>query len=202
MKRISSKKELRFYIMADMMMNRGVFKRSLKKRIRDFFFPDYTIDFLCLLRKTSYYYDSWLGLYYRWRLHKISMKMGYSISCNSCGYGLLLPHYGTIVVGENSIGNYAVLHTSTCISGNGKIIGNALYLATGAKMTSKVVLGDNVTVAANSVVTKSFPEGNVLLTGAPASIRKPEVAWYLIQQEGDYQKRVEAIECLRSKMGL
>lgn len=63
--------------------------------------------------------------------------MGITIVYNVFGYGLVIPHYGTIVVGEsNNIGNYAVLHTSTCISSNGKIIGNGLYLSTGAKITS------------------------------------------------------------------
>lgn len=46
----------------------------------------------------------------------------------------MIPHYGTIVVGgTNIIGNFAVLHTSTYITANHKIIGNGLYLSTGAK---------------------------------------------------------------------
>lgn len=110
---------------------------------------------------------------------RLGVKLGWSITAESLGYGLLLPHYGTIVVGPNHIGNYVVLHTSTCITGNMKTIGDALYLSTGAKITSKVVLGDNITIAANSVVTKSFLNGNVILAGMPATELKASEPWYI-----------------------
>lgn len=63
------------------------------------------------------------------------MKLGFTISENVFGYGLVIPNYGTIVVGSgNQIGNYSVLHTSTCISAGRKRIGDGLYLSTGAKV--------------------------------------------------------------------
>ena len=37
---ILTRKELRFYLMADRMMNRGTFSRSLWQRIRDVILPD------------------------------------------------------------------------------------------------------------------------------------------------------------------
>lgn len=59
------------------------------------------------------------------------MKLGFTIAENVFGYGLVIPHYGTIVVGSgNRIGNYAVLHTSTCITAGKKNIGDGLYLST------------------------------------------------------------------------
>ena len=49
---------------------------------------------------------------------RLGEKLGISIYPDSFGYGLVIPHYGTIVVnGGCSIGNYCVLHTSTCIAG-------------------------------------------------------------------------------------
>ena len=130
---------------------------------------------------------------------RLGIKLGWSITAESLGYGLLLPHYGTIVVGPNHIGNYTVLHTSVCITGNMKTIGDALYLSTGAKITSKVVLGDNITVAANSVVTKSFPEGDVLLAGVPAIVLKPSEPWY-IRDGSMFYDRVKKIEELKERM--
>lgn len=114
----------------------------------------------------------------------------------------MIPHYGTIVVGGNNrCGNYCVLHTSTCITGNGKVIGDAFYLSTGAKVTSKVVLGDNVSVGANSVVNKSVIDGNVMIAGAPAKVIKSTVAWYIRDGES-FSSKVNAIENLRQKMKL
>ncbi len=47
-----------------------------------------------------------------------------------------------------------------------------LSLSTGAKITGGEHLGNHVVVAANSVVTKSCPDDNVLLVGIPAVQKK------------------------------
>lgn len=58
-----------------------------------------------------------LGNYYRMKQRKLGIKLGFSIACDTYDYGLVISHYGTIVVGNgNKIGNYAVLHTSICIT--------------------------------------------------------------------------------------
>ena len=139
---ILTKDELAFFIKADYMMNRGYFKPSLIKRIVECFYPDYIMDYLVALRKFSYYINNRnifnLPFYFYWKLkhRNLGVKLGFSIEPNVVGYGLSIPHYGTIVVGApNEIGNYAVLHTCTVITGNGKTIGDALYLGTGAKIT-------------------------------------------------------------------
>ena len=121
--------------------------------------------------------------------------MGFSIGYNVFGYGLVIPHYGTIVVGgTNQIGNYAVLHTSICISDNGKEIGDGFYCATGVKITSKLTLGDNVSVGANSLVNKSYKENNVLIGGAPARVIKTEAPWYV---RDNFEQKVNDIEKLK-----
>ena len=128
------------------------------------------------------------------------MMLGFSIGCDTLGYGVKIPHYGTIVIGEsNRIGNYAVLHTSTCISDNGKIIGDGLYLSTGAKITSKIKLGNNISIGANSLVNKDCEQDNVLLGGMPAKVIRQEDAWYI---RDSYEDRVEMIEKLKEKYGV
>ena len=52
---ILTRKELRFYLMADRMMNRGTFSRSLWQRIRDVILPDIFMKYLVTMRKLSYY---------------------------------------------------------------------------------------------------------------------------------------------------
>lgn len=56
------------------------------------------------------------------------------------------------------------------IKGN-TVIGVNCWLGDNVKILSGVVLGDNVVVAANSVVTKSFPS-NSIVGGTPAKIIK------------------------------
>jgi transferase hexapeptide repeat containing protein len=199
---IKTRKELAFYLQADRMMNRGSFKCSVKEKLRNVIFPDHIMNYLIHMRKADYYanrsgaFYKVMSNYHRLFQRKIGIKLGFSISKDVFGYGLVIPHYGTIVVGGgNRIGNYAVLHTSICITNGHKKIGSGLMVSTGAKLTTMENLGDNVTVAANSVVTKSIVESNILLAGAPAVIKKSQIAWY--EQNEKYKKRIHQIEELK-----
>ena len=202
---IKSKNELCFCIKADRMMNTGKFGPSFSDRIKNLLFPDYRMRYLYAMRKSTFYKNgggiSRIFYFYWYRKYTLlGLKLGYTIPLGTIGYGVVIPHHGTIVIGSsNQIGNYAVLHTSTCISSNGKQIGNGLYLSTGVKMTSQLILGDNVSIGANSLVNKSFPDGNVMIAGAPAKIIKPTEAWYV--RDG-FTDRVQRIEALKTKMNL
>ena len=137
-----------------------------------------------------------LKYYYKLKVHKLGMKLGFTIAENVFGYGLVIPHYGTIVVGSgNRIGNYAVLHTSTCITAGKKSIGDGLYLSTGAKVLGDIELGNFTTIGANAVVNKS-EESNCLLVGIPAVKKRDEDTW----MKGAYRERYEACEKLRQTM--
>lgn len=201
--KINSKKELDFVIQADRMMNRGYFKPSLRDTIRDFFFPDYIMQYLYAMRKVSYYKananrgNRLKYIYYQKRYRALGLKLGFSIGCDTLGYGVVIPHYGTIVIGSsNRIGNYAVLHTSTCISDRGVQIGHGLYLATGVKITRKIKLGDNISIGANSLVNKSYEGNNALIGGMPAEYIKNSDAWY--HRDGvAYSERVNRVEKLK-----
>lgn len=134
------------------------------------------------------------------KFFRLSRKLGFSIGYDVCDYGLVIPHHGTIVVGNtNRIGPYAVLHTSTCITDTGRKIGRGLSLSTGAKITGGEVLGDHITVAANSVVTRSFPDGNALLVGMPAFKKKGYSDWHS-SLTGETKRRVDEVENLKRKM--
>ncbi len=149
------------------------------------------------LRKAEFYSNRGvLKYYYKLKAHKLGIKLGFTISENVFGYGLVIPHYGTIVVGSgNHIGNYAVLHTSTCITAGKKNIGDGLYLSTGAKVLGDIELGNFTTIGANAVVNKS--EGsNCLLVGIPAVKKRNEDTW----MKGSYRERYEACEKLRKSL--
>lgn len=202
---IASKKELEFYLSCDHIMNRGRERRSLKDKFMEIFKPDLIMRYLRLMRKTDYYRSigSKRWLYYSWLYNRLGIRLGFTISYRAFGYGLVIPHYGTIVVGEqNKVGNYAVLFTSTCITGKQRTIGNGLYLSTGTKITTGGDLGNNVSIAANSVVTKPFPHNdNVLLAGMPAKVKSDSNPWY-IRDGIMWENRVAQCEELRKKMNL
>ena len=190
---IKSKNELNFVIMADRMMNRGKFNKTFSDFIIHLFLPDNIMAYLVSLRKMSYYKTrkGILGkikyAYYYRRNAILGEKLGFSIGMHSLGYGVVIPHHGTIVIGgAPRIGNYAVLHTSTCISNNNKVIGDGLYLSTGVKITSDISLGNNISIGANSLVNKSYISDNAMIAGMPAHFIKEHEAWYLSDDKWVY----------------
>lgn len=208
---IRSKKELKFYIMADTMINRGYFSPPIGKRIAHLFNPDIVISFLCNMRKYSYYSHQG-GLinrikagYYKLKFLEYSKKCSFSIGADCFGYGLLIHHYGTIVCGSNNrIGNFAVLNTSTCITQNGSKGGDFFFMGTGAVISKGIELGDNVKIAANSVVSKSFQESNVTIAGQPGVVRKQSTKTWIEDYDGAsgslWRERYSKISELKQKM--
>lgn len=207
---ISSKKQLRFFIMADRMMNRGYFKVPLKVQMANLLNPDDIMRFLFLMRKCSYYscrvgFPKLLYGYYKVKYLRLSERLGYTIDYNCFGYGLVLHHHGTIVVGSGShIGNYAnILHGST-ISKGGSSIGDYFFMGSGAIITRPIKIADNVKVASNSVVNKSV-EANSVIAGAPVTVKKQEdITWMEMYsgKEGEWVRRWKRVEELRIQMGL
>lgn len=153
------------------------------------------------MRRTSYYSGKPLFsfggvkfIYNKFIYCQLGIKLGFTIGYRCFNYGLVIPHPGTIVVGnDNRCGRYCVLHSSTCITGEkgGKRIGDALYLSSGARINKRITLGNNVQISSNSVVNKSFVGDNLLLVGMPAFIKKTDIPiWY----GGVWGERVKMIE--------
>ena len=82
-----------------------------------------------------------------------------------------------------------------CITNGKKVIGDCLYVSTEAKLTTIEQLGNNVMIAANSVVTKLCDEDVVLLLGMLASIKKKQDAWYSNNER--YFSNIQKFEKLR-----
>lgn len=55
---------------------------------------------------------------------------------------------------------------------NVPIIGDNVYIGPGAILFGDIRIGDNVMIGANSTVTKSFEESNIVIAGSPAKIIK------------------------------
>lgn len=205
---IKTKEELKLYVTADRVIAGLSSKPSFQDTLKDLLSPNYTQRYLKSMRIVSYYSNTnrtrnIMCLIHKSRFKKLGIKLGFSIGYNCFGYALLIPHYGTIVVnGTTRAGNYCVLHTSTCIGGSDKKIGNAMYLASGSKiMKENIILGDNVSIGANSLVNKSFINGNVLLAGAPANSKKHAIPWY--ERDGErFIERIRRIEDIKLKMKL
>lgn len=178
---ITDKKSLRAYLKADMAFYYAFSKkeRFVQRLLQD---PITQIaKYVRYLRKEEYYHnvrhDPLGKLAEYWWLRKknrLGNKLGFKIPCNCFRSGLTIYHHGEIIVNESArIGANCRLHGGNCIGNSGKtdeapMIGDGLDMGIGAKIIGGVTLGNNVTVGANAVVTKSFEQDGVALLGIPA----------------------------------
>jgi serine O-acetyltransferase len=105
------------------------------------------------------------------KLKRMGMKLGFSISPNTVGPGLYLVHWGSVVISsEAQIGANARVHSCVNIS-RAPVIGNNAYFGPGSVVVGNIIIGDNVSIGANSVVTTSLDD-NVTVLGNPARVVK------------------------------
>lgn len=114
----------------------------------------------------------------KYKHRKLSLQLGFTIGPNIFGPGLSIPHYGTIVVNPNvKVGKNCRLHVGVNIGASGgadkvPVIGDNVYIGPGAIIFGDVCIGNNVMIGANSTVTKSFEENDIVIAGSPAHIIK------------------------------
>ena len=93
------------------------------------------------------------------------------------GKGLFIDHGTGVVIGETAeIGDNCILYQGVTLGGTGKgkgkrhpTLGNNVMVGCGAKVLWPFKIGDNVKIAANSVVLHEIPE-NCTAVGAPARV--------------------------------
>lgn len=203
---IRNKEEYNLYRKADKIIA-GKEITSFKGFIRQLILPDPIDRFMFLLRICEYYkncsnsfLDKVMFTIYYLKFKKHSKLLGFSIPLNVFGPGLLIPHYGTIVINRNALfGKCCVLHTCVCVAGDKKKqIGDFVYLSTGVTITGGIDIAHNVTIGANSLVNKSNSEECTFLGGVPALIIKKREPWYICDG-AIYKNRVERIISLFEK---
>lgn len=116
-------------------------------------------------------------LWYFYRLRQLSYKTGFQIPTNVCGSGLQIWHYGYIIINEATrIGKNLTIYPGVEIGhkvpgGSCPVIGDNCFIGAGAKVFGNIHIGNNVTIAPNSVVMIDVPD-NAIVAGVPAKIIK------------------------------
>jgi serine O-acetyltransferase len=171
---ISSKEEYYEYLKADLEAHKEI-KWNVLVRIKN---P--ILHCQRILRKIEYISNCKKGLLWKLILMSLKMKynkkcilMGFTIPPNVFGKGLRIAHYGSVVVNHKAkVGDNCTIHSGVTIGDSkGKVpeIGHDVYLGPGSSVFGGVKVGSNVTVGANTVVNKDFPN-NVTIAGVPAKV--------------------------------
>lgn len=168
---IKNKYDLKIYLIEDA-------KANQRKSIKAKFWGDEIWKYIVCLRKTEYYKNKgglpFLYLFWKYKLHKYSLKLGFQIPLNVFDYGLSLPHFGTVVVAERSkVGKYCKIHEGVTIGAtNGSnlaaVLGDRVFIGSGAKIIGDVFIANDCVIAANAVVVKSIEERGTSWGGVPA----------------------------------
>lgn len=182
---IQSKEDLRKYLKCDQIaLNKSEFKKPRYKH-------DIIWSYQILLRKCEYLQNCKSGLswriiekIYKYKYVMLSQKLGFSVPLNVFKEGLSIAHYGCLIVNENSkIGKNCRIHDGVTIGITGAsyrtgksneneqfapIIGDNVFIATGAKIIGSVKIANGVVIGANAVVVKDILEPNITVGGIPA----------------------------------
>ena len=140
--------------------------------------------YLILLRKLEYLYNKDKNIfdfisyyYFGWRYKRLSLTILIGIPLNAFGPGLLISHVGLIFVHSNAkIGKNCCIQPGVVIGQKDgpdtvPILGDNVFIGTGAKLVGKITVGNNVIIGPNSVVLTDIPDDCVVL-GIPARIIK------------------------------
>lgn len=167
---IQDKATLKMYLAAD----RFALGKDGKSAIFTF---DKVWRYQILLRKYEYYknrnagYEFIVRSFIKARLKSLSYRLGFSIPINCFGPGLRINHSGLLVVNSAcKIGKWCDIHQGVNIGDNGgmadiamsdcvPVIGDYCFIGPGAKLFGGIVIGNEVRIGANSVVTKNLEDG-------------------------------------------
>lgn len=169
---IQSKDDLKRFIDLDLQA------RGLKSLPRFYQLRKPIVYFTVLLRKAEYLENKKKGFLgnlrckvMKLRLKRLGAKLGFSVPLNTCGPGLYLVHWGSVVISSLArIGPNARIHSCVNVSG-APVVGESVYLGPGAIIVGDITLGDHVVIGANSVAATSFPD-KVTVLGNPARVVK------------------------------
>ena len=146
----------------------------------------YIWQYICSLRHVEYYINknqkNSVFFYYLWYRYKYySFKTHITIYPNTCEAGLYIPHIGDMIWIKASarLGQYCTLRPGVVIGKKDHEkaidmpvrVGDNVNFGLGVRVFGKITIGTNVTIGANSVVTKDIPD-NAVVGGVPAEIIK------------------------------
>lgn len=139
----------------------------------------YVLHFLRILRKCNNCSNSFLRIYYRWRLKKYRLRYGLEIPWDTkIGKGLYLGHAFNITINKDAvIGDFCNIHKGVVIGreNRGKrkgcpVIGNKVWIGINAAIVGAITIGDDVLIAPNSFVNVDVPSHSIVY-GNPCIIK-------------------------------
>lgn len=174
---IKTKEDYKLYLIQDALALNEVKRKHPRP------FTDYIWRFQRMLRKCEYQ-RTYHGLkrllcmpsiiFNKIKFNRMSVMLGFSIPLGVFEEGLSIAHYGNVTVSASAkVGKNCRIHEGVNIgatngSNKAPIIGNNVFIGTGAKIIGDITIADDVAIGANAVVVKSITESGTTWAGVPA----------------------------------
>lgn len=187
---IQTFRDLKICLSADLKNNHEIFKKNifieyLKGNLKVY----YKFKFIIYLRFMEYCVNNKQGIFgkiryllFKRRFQRLQMKTQLYINPNTCAEGLNIEHLGYIWVDKSSkLGKNNVILPRVLFGKKSPGIqprkdsdsiittGDNVYIGTGSTILGPVKIGNNVIIAAGSIVTSDIPD-NSICVGAPAKV--------------------------------
>ncbi len=173
---IQSKAELLEYIRQDAKANH---RTDMKVKFNDnpvwkFIIMMRKLDYLHQRRNMSHSFSPVRFLYriYRFRWDNLALRCGFTIGYRNIGKGFSIAHYGQLTInGGCIIGENVRVHEGVTLGSSGggtPVIGNNVFIGSGAKIIGEISIADDVCVGAGAVVVNSITEPGTTWAGNPA----------------------------------
>lgn len=113
-----------------------------------------------------------LYIFHLMKLRKYSHITGLQIPPNVIGKGLTIWHWGPIIINSATvIGVNCTLYPGVLIGhkipgGGSAVIGDNVFIGSGAKIIGHVRIGNNVVIGQNCVITKDIPDNTIVVCGS------------------------------------
>lgn len=118
-----------------------------------------------------------LAFWYRGRKNRLGSRLGFIISAGCFEEGLILWHYGSVIVNPQArIGKNCQIHGNCCIgnlrpdSQDSPVIGDNVDIGQGAQILGGIRIADGVRIGAGAVVIRDVPIPGAVVVGVPARI--------------------------------
>lgn len=160
------------------------FNKAFRGSLSKDFLHGYEWKFIKCYRKYQSNIGNFWGHFYKRRMRKLENKTGFSFEGNtSFGNGLIIGHWGKIVINQNvKFGNRTFITHNVTIGRDirGKragvpTFGDRVCIRTNSTVVGGIFIGNDVLIAPNTFVNFDVPDHSIVI-GNPATIHYKENA--------------------------